>query len=151
MKKIWIGEKMTSEQKCPLCGQERQVWEVMGYPRYKCKNIDCVLCGKEILHSTDRAYQSQIARIKQEAKEECLYQNKLPSGKSEFSIKLVRFFDELKKEAKQEVFDEIRKFSKGLSCDETCKNNPISCQMEQRMIRAFQIIEENLKKKRGVE
>ena len=63
---------MTSDQTCPLCGEEREVYNILGHPRYKCHNIDCILCGKEILYQTNKQYQSQIARIRQEAKQELI-------------------------------------------------------------------------------
>ena len=57
----------------------------------------------------------------------------------------------IKQDVEKKTLDKMRNFSKRLSCDETCKNNSKSCEMERRMIRAFEIIEEEIKKKHGVE
>lgn len=116
---------MTENQTCPLCG--RILYEGLEGWLYHMNDNDpsCVInsfTSDELIQAT-----SQITHIKEAAfKEGCL-------------------------KAKKQVLEEMRKFSKGLTCDETCKNNPKSCEMEQRMIRAFDIIEEQIKKKHGVE
>lgn len=46
---------------------------------------------------------------------------------------------------RERIFKEMRRLSKELTCDDTCANNPRSCEMEQRMIRAFEIIMERMK------
>ena len=65
------------------------------------------------------------------------------------NFKKTILLEDAKAEGQKEALMEMRKFSKELTCDETCKNNPISCELERRQIRAFQIIEERLKQLRG--
>lgn len=112
---------MTSEQTCPLCGEKTK----KGIRNtISCSNSKCCLFVAIIddIYWQIEDWNYQISQISR-----------------------------IKQQAKQEVLEEMRKFSKGLNCDETCKNNPKSCELEQRMIRAFQIIEQEIKRKSGVE
>lgn len=64
---------MTSEQICPLCGEEVGFYgDDYEDGEIECSNVDCSLWAKNFTLSDFRTLLSQIARIKQEAKQELI-------------------------------------------------------------------------------